>query len=267
MSPRCARIARGQITSSLADANDGLIGVGYLEASDVYAAGTVWPWKGGPTLAGNPLNSGKPTAVLVLPTLLGDTNLNGQVDLNDLGNVIGNYPMDSGATWETGDTNNDGNLDINDLGYAIGYYPSDMVSLGFWPADAFSASAVSPANLASMSSAAVVSNLATVSSLTNPLTGPAASPAAASTASPASAPTSAGVPISANAAATLVLPAATAAQASPVILASIAAGPASPVAAATDPLAETDPDLDFDLLHPRTWHAFQPSVSAPRWRA
>ena len=133
-------IAAGRIKSSLSDANNGLIGVGYLEASDVYAAGAQFPWKGGVTLAGNPANGGAPTAILVLPTILGDTNLNGVVDLNDLGNAIGYFPMDSGATWENGDTDNNGTVDINDLGNVIGYYPSDMVSLGFWPADAFDAS-------------------------------------------------------------------------------------------------------------------------------
>jgi hypothetical protein len=137
-------IAAGQIKSSFVDANNGnngiSLGVGYVEAGDVTSTGQVWPWKGGPTLAGNPANGGNPTAILILPTILGDTFLTGRVDPAAVFQVVGSYPMGSGATWEMGDTDNNGTVDPADVFTVVGNYPSDMVSLGYWPSDAFDTS-------------------------------------------------------------------------------------------------------------------------------
>lgn len=49
-------------------------------------------------------------------TLLGDTNLDGTVDVTDLGNLASSYSVPSDALWEQGDTNNDGAVDVVDLG-------------------------------------------------------------------------------------------------------------------------------------------------------
>ena len=45
--------------------------------------------------------------------------------------------MDSGATWEMGDTDYNVTVDLADVYNVGGFYGFDMVSLGFWPADAF----------------------------------------------------------------------------------------------------------------------------------
>ncbi|HSV14025.1 MAG TPA: hypothetical protein VLI90_07175, partial [Tepidisphaeraceae bacterium] len=57
-----------------------------------------------------------PTQSVVRLSLLGDTNLDGSVDVGDLGQLASNYGQTSGATWEDGDTNNDGAVDVADLG-------------------------------------------------------------------------------------------------------------------------------------------------------
>jgi hypothetical protein len=130
-----AMIADGQIVSSLVTAHPGELAIGYAEASQVLAAGGVWPWKGATTLT-----SGE-SAVLIMPTLKGDTNLNGQVDALDVFNVQGNYgTINSGATWRDGDINGNGMVDALDVFTTQGNYPETMVSLGYWPSDAFSTS-------------------------------------------------------------------------------------------------------------------------------
>ena len=47
-------------------------------------------------------------------TLLGDANLDGKVDINDLTIVLTNYGR-AGMVWSQGDFNSDGKVDINDL--------------------------------------------------------------------------------------------------------------------------------------------------------
>jgi hypothetical protein len=46
---------------------------------------------------------------------LGDTDLDGDVDLNDLGNLASGFQQ-AGATWGRGDTDLDADVDLNDLG-------------------------------------------------------------------------------------------------------------------------------------------------------
>src|SRR5205814_902886 len=43
-------------------------------------------------------------------------NLDGKVDVTDLGNLASNYGMSSGARLAQGDFNYDGNVDVTDLG-------------------------------------------------------------------------------------------------------------------------------------------------------
>ena len=52
--------------------------------------------------------------VIIMPTLYGDANLAGEVDVNDLTVVLTNFGQ-TGMTWSQGDFNNDGRVDINDL--------------------------------------------------------------------------------------------------------------------------------------------------------
>jgi hypothetical protein len=51
----------------------------------------------------------------VRATLMGDTNLDGHVDISDLSNFAVNFGKTSGATWLMGDFNYDGRVDITDL--------------------------------------------------------------------------------------------------------------------------------------------------------
>jgi len=55
--------------------------------------------------------------VLLSGTLLspGDTDLDGDVDLSDLGNLASSYGAIGLATWPQGDFDNDGDVDLNDL--------------------------------------------------------------------------------------------------------------------------------------------------------
>jgi len=55
-------------------------------------------------------------------TLLGDTNLDGKVDVTDLGNLASSYGAGGGATWVQGDTNYDGKVDVTDLGNLASNY-------------------------------------------------------------------------------------------------------------------------------------------------
>jgi len=60
--------------------------------------------------------------VILNTTLSGDTNLDGDVDLTDLGALAGNYGATSGKTWAQGDFNGDGDVDLGDLGALAGNY-------------------------------------------------------------------------------------------------------------------------------------------------
>jgi hypothetical protein len=60
--------------------------------------------------------------------LLGDTNLDGKVDVTDLGNLASSYGAGSGAIWVQGDTNYDGKVDVTDLGNLASNYGGALAS-------------------------------------------------------------------------------------------------------------------------------------------
>jgi hypothetical protein len=66
--------------------------------------------------------------VEVRATLLGDTNLDGNVDVADLGNLASSYGASSGALWVQGDTNYDGKVDVTDLGNLASNYGGQLVT-------------------------------------------------------------------------------------------------------------------------------------------
>lgn len=66
--------------------------------------------------------------VEVRSTLAGDTNLDGVVDVTDLGNLAGGYGATSGATWVQGDTNYDGKVDVTDLGNLASSYGASLAA-------------------------------------------------------------------------------------------------------------------------------------------
>ncbi len=61
-------------------------------------------------------------------TLLGDTNLDGSVDVTDLGNLASSYGATSGAVWVQGDTNYDNAVDVTDLGNLASSYGGSLAS-------------------------------------------------------------------------------------------------------------------------------------------
>ena len=65
--------------------------------------------------------SGQLRAFLLTPTLPGDANLDGKVDINDLTIVLAHYGQ-SGMNWTTGEFTGDGTVDINDLTIVLANY-------------------------------------------------------------------------------------------------------------------------------------------------
>jgi hypothetical protein len=59
--------------------------------------------------------------LLSAPTLPGDANLDGRVDINDLTIVLAHYG-ESGMSWATGEFTGDGTVDINDLTIVLANY-------------------------------------------------------------------------------------------------------------------------------------------------
>jgi hypothetical protein len=55
-------------------------------------------------------------------TLLGDTNLDGQVNVGDLANLAGNFGVTAGATWIQGDFDYNGTVDVADLADLAGSF-------------------------------------------------------------------------------------------------------------------------------------------------
>ncbi len=68
----------------------------------------------------------RPVVLMPSPTLqyftLGDLDRDGDVDLSDLAQLLANYGMTSGATYEDGDLDGDGDVDLADLGALLAAY-------------------------------------------------------------------------------------------------------------------------------------------------
>lgn len=70
-------------------------------------------------LAGSPWAPEQP---VVVPPIPGDADLDGSVDVVDLGILATNYGATSGKTWADGDFSGDGAVDVVDLGILATYY-------------------------------------------------------------------------------------------------------------------------------------------------
>jgi hypothetical protein len=92
------------ITSSAAALDPAHTGLGYAEASTI-------PGAGGGTYSGQAVDS---TAVIVAFTYLGDTDLDGDVDVADLGAMATNWQAT--GDWINGDFDYSGAIEVNDLG-------------------------------------------------------------------------------------------------------------------------------------------------------
>jgi hypothetical protein len=60
-------------------------------------------------------------ALIMVRGLMGDANLDGRVDIDDLTVVLARYNQ-TGMTWGQGDFNGDGQVDINDLTIVLAHY-------------------------------------------------------------------------------------------------------------------------------------------------
>jgi hypothetical protein len=60
-------------------------------------------------------------SMLLKPSITGDANLDGQVDINDLTVVLAHYGQ-TGMTWADGEFTGDGTVDINDLTIVLAHY-------------------------------------------------------------------------------------------------------------------------------------------------
>jgi len=68
-------------------------------------------------------------------TVPGDANLDGLVNVGDLGQLASNYGVGAGATWSQGDYNYDGLVGVGDLGVLATNYGLASISAGAVPAD------------------------------------------------------------------------------------------------------------------------------------
>ncbi len=62
-------------------------------------------------------------------TFRGDTDVDGQVDVSDLGNLASYYGVTSDAIWAQGDFNNDGSVNISDLGALASSYGTSLAGI------------------------------------------------------------------------------------------------------------------------------------------
>ena len=98
------------------------------DLNTLIAPGTGWSLRNaygvdsaGNIVGGGTLN-GVADAFLLRPALLGDANLDGTVDVNDLSVVLTQYDKSVGMSWSTGDFNGDGTVDVNDLSNVLTNY-------------------------------------------------------------------------------------------------------------------------------------------------
>jgi hypothetical protein len=93
----------------------GQFSIGYAEASQA---------AGGGTFSGQSVDG---TAVVVKFTYAGDANLDGKVDIGDLGLLAGAWQQ-SGKEWFDGDFTYNGTVDIGDLGLLAGNWQKGVSS-------------------------------------------------------------------------------------------------------------------------------------------
>jgi hypothetical protein len=84
----------------------------------------------------------------------GDANVDGLVDVGDLGILAANYGTTSGALWSQGDFNGDGLVDVGDLGILAANYGTGSTSMADFNVDyakAFGTSEVDDSETETMS--------------------------------------------------------------------------------------------------------------------
>jgi hypothetical protein len=88
-------------------------------------AGAGGEWAGAWTDCDDNNGNGVADACEEPTTCAGDTDHDGDVDLNDLAQLLSHYGTVSGAAWEDGDFDGDGDVDLSDLGALLANYGQD----------------------------------------------------------------------------------------------------------------------------------------------
>jgi hypothetical protein len=83
--------------------------------------------------------------IMVKFTLLGDTDLDGRVNVADLANLAGNFGKTSNQFWISGDFDYNGNVNVADLADLAGNFGKDLASGGLTGASAAPAAAAAGA--------------------------------------------------------------------------------------------------------------------------
>jgi autotransporter-associated beta strand protein len=78
-------------------------------------------------------------------TLLGDSDLDGKVNVADLANLAGNFGKTSGQVWINGDFDYNQNVNVADLADLAGNFGKDLTSAGFGSGSSASTAVASPA--------------------------------------------------------------------------------------------------------------------------
>jgi autotransporter-associated beta strand protein len=86
-----------------------------------------------------------PNTFEIRATLLGDSDLDGQVNVADLANLAGNFGKTIGQVWLNGDFDYNGNVNVADLADLAGNFGKDLTGAGFGSGGAASPAAVSAA--------------------------------------------------------------------------------------------------------------------------
>lgn len=89
---------------------DGSIGIGYTDNSVIGGYGT---WRGINLAAADTVNHDGSGLFLVAPTLYGDTDLNGAINLDDYLGVVQNFGV-ANVGWQGGDMFQEGSVTLND---------------------------------------------------------------------------------------------------------------------------------------------------------
>jgi autotransporter-associated beta strand protein len=95
-----------------------------------------------------------PNTFEIRATLLGDSDLDGRVNVADLANLAGNFGKTSGQVWLAGDFDYNGNVNVADLADLAGNFGKDLTSAGFGSGGG-AAAAASPAAVVASGAAAV----------------------------------------------------------------------------------------------------------------
>jgi hypothetical protein len=93
--------------------NELLTGNSLTSVRSLISQGHLWTSIGSRVVGSLDIGGGQ---VEARPTLAGDTNLDGAVDVADLGNLATNFGFSTGGVWGQGDFDYNGSVDVADLG-------------------------------------------------------------------------------------------------------------------------------------------------------